>query len=128
MNDMNDEQFGEHFGEQVSRSSCARPRPAFQYPPTPDVASAVSRSLLSDTRPAKRPLQKRRIRLAWALVAVLVLLAVLAAVPQVRAAVVEFFQIGAIRLFVGEPTPTIAPLATDRPAAESDSGAGTPRL
>jgi hypothetical protein len=124
MNDINDQRSSEPFEEQLHQTAAG-----FQYPATPDVASAVSRSLLSDTRLGEKVLEKRRrVRLAWALVAILALLAALAAVPQVRAAVVEFFQIGAIRLFVGEPTPTIPPSTTNTPATSpapsSAGGAG----
>jgi hypothetical protein len=131
MNDMNRKRFGEMVDE-VFEEQLRRTAAAFQYPPTPDVASAVSRSLISQERPAEKYVEhRRRVRMAWALVAILALLAALASVPQVRAAVVEFFQIGAIRLFVGEPTPTAAPTATEAPAVgaaqSSDSDqAGTP--
>lgn len=85
----------------------------FRYPPTPDIAVAVRRRLTSAAQPTRfRP------RLAWAaIVAALILLAGLMAVPQVRAAVIEFLRIGAIRIFLVEPTPTptvpaVAPTST----------------
>jgi hypothetical protein len=74
---------------------------AFPYPATPDVAGAVSRRLAGKAEP-KRFL---RPRLAWAAVTILLLLALMA-VPVVRAQVLEFLQIGAIRIFLAEPTPT----------------------
>jgi hypothetical protein len=54
-------------------------------------------------------------------VAVLVLMAVLLAVPSARAAVLRFFQIGVVRIELQEPTPTstsavtLAPMATGSP-------------
>lgn len=128
---MNDERRGDRFDE-FFEERLHQTAAAFQYPPTPDVAAAISRNLISQERPAEKYVEhRRRVRLAWVLVAILALLAALASVPQVRAAVVEFFQIGAIRLFVGEPTPTATPLATDAPAvgaAQSSTSdqAGTP--
>lgn len=81
---------------------------AYAYPPTPEIARVVGRRLAAVVAPA-RP----RLRLAWALAALLITLAALMAVPQVRAAVLEFLQIGAIRIFFSQPTPTvIAPTAT----------------
>jgi hypothetical protein len=113
MNDMN----GVRFEQQLRKTATA-----FQYPPTPDIAGSVTRRLASAAQTGEKAQeQRRRAHLAWALAAILLVLAALAAVPQVRAAVVEFFQIGAIRLFVGEPTPTIAPRATDGPAAGGPS-------
>lgn len=100
---------------------------AFPYPPTPDIAGAVRGRLGAEaTRPARlRP------RLAWAMVAVLLILGGLMAVPQVRAAVVEFLQIGAIRIFLTEPTPTVTPIPpTATPLSPTPTGllpTATPR-
>lgn len=56
-----------------------------------------------------------RARLAWAL-ALLAALALLSlAVPQVRAGLVEFIQIGVVRIFLGAPTATPAAPATVTP-------------
>ena len=113
---------GDYF-EQHLRQAAA----GFQYPPTPDIASSVTRQLASRARDGERAREHwRPTRLAWALLALLLVLAGLAAVPQVRAAVVEFFQIGAFRLFVGEPTPTAAPQATDIPPAVIPPVTATP--
>ena len=109
MNDMNGENFEQHLHQLAA---------SFQYPPTPDIASSVSRHLASGARDREEAREHQRpARLAWALVAILLILAALAAVPQVRAAVVEFFQVGAIRLFVGEATPTALPQTTAIPPA-----------
>ncbi len=71
----------------------------FVYPPTPNVAAG-------ETRTARR--YAPRVRLAWA-VAVLVLLLGLWSVPTVRASVVEWLQIGAVRIQLVAPTATVAP-------------------
>src|SRR6185503_5551266 len=90
----------------------------FSYPPTPDIASAVAKRLA--IKPEPKPLISPPWRLVWAALVVLFILAGLLAVPQVRAAVVEFLQIGAIRIFLTEPTPTATPLpATPLPGAIS---------
>lgn len=74
---------------------------SFPYPPTPDLAPAVMRRMQ-----ARVPR-----RLALAAVALLVVLAGLLAVPEVRAAVLEVLRIGAVRIFLGEPTaPARSPL------------------
>lgn len=87
---------------------------AFPYPATPDVARAVSRRLSGATprRPARRP------ALAWALVALVLTAAGLLSVPEVRAAIVDFIRIGAVRIYLIAPTSTptaTAPAPTPRP-------------
>lgn len=86
----------------------------FPYPPTPDLASRVQREIA----PALARVQPDRRRLAWAVAALLLALSLVAlSVPPVRAAIFEFFQIGAIRVFSGdtlnEPSTTpVLPPAT----------------
>ena len=70
------------------------------YPPTPDIAGAVSSRLRASTQP---PLAKRTF--ARSLVFALVLLASLMLIPPVRAAVVEIIEIGIVRIFRGDPAP-----------------------
>jgi hypothetical protein len=82
---------------------------SFDYPPTPDITESVMERL-------KKPLQARRqpaMRLASraAIIALLVLLALLA-VPSVRAAVIEWIQIGAIRIFLNPTETPVGPLRT----------------
>jgi hypothetical protein len=60
--------------------------------------------------PARRAPAARR-RLAWALAALAVLGLASLAVPQVRAGLVEFLQVGVVRVFLVTPTPT-APAPT----------------
>ncbi len=74
----------------------------FPYPLTPDIARAVRQRLAMEPRQAAM----RRMRLAWAAAIAVLILAGLLAVPQVRAAVLEALRIGAIRIFLTEPTPT----------------------
>ena len=85
----------------------------FQYPPTPDVVGVVMERLESGIRP------RGRLRSAWVVSAGLVLvLAVLFAVPSVRAEIVRFFQVGVVRIFpqvatmTSEPSLPQAPLTT----------------
>lgn len=75
---------------------------ALPYPPAPDVTAAVTRRLAAETR--RRSGVPRR-RLAWAAAALALLVLGLLAVPQVRAAVVDFLRLGAVRIFLGQPTP-----------------------
>ena len=82
------------------------------YPPTPDIASAVRQRLKS----APKGSPKWRLALVTATV-VLALLAGLLSVPAVRAAVLEFLQIGAIRIILpaSTSTPTPTPPVTVTP-------------
>lgn len=70
----------------------------FTYPPTPDLRK---RPPVLRSRPR---LGVPRTRLAWVTAVILLLLAGSFLVPQVRAAVIRFFQAGAISIFVPEPT------------------------
>ncbi len=93
---------------------------SFPYPPTPNLAGAVRRQ-------RARPVPTRRLQLAWALAIALVLIVGLLAVPQVRAAILDFLQIGGVRIFLVAPTPT--PTPTPAPTSTPASGAqaaGTP--
>ena len=76
------------------------------YPPTPSVAGAV----MSRIRvPEKRPRVGRQA--AWALIVIILLCSGLMLVPPVRAAVLEFIQIGVVRIFP-------APVESQMPTAE----------
>jgi hypothetical protein len=95
-----------------------------EYPRTPNVAESVMRRLRPSTPPG---LISRR--LAWTLTVILVLFTSLMLIPPARAAIIEFIQIGIVRIFRAEPTPsappnqqipaTIAPV-TATPAATSE--------
>jgi hypothetical protein len=86
----------------------------FEYPPTPNVVAAVRGRLAGSISPTRLD-RGRPARWAWALAALLLVLGLLLGVPQVRAAIVDFLQIGAVRIFDGAPT--AEPTATPRPSA-----------
>jgi hypothetical protein len=67
------------------------------YPLTPDLAV---RFLRRKTRRQRRP------QLAWAIAILFVALVSLLAVPEVRARLAEFLQIGAVRILLPQPTET----------------------
>jgi hypothetical protein len=81
-----------------------------EYPRTPDIAESVMTQLRSSTRP--RFALKR---LAWSLTILLVLLSSLMLIPTVRAAVIEFIQIGIIRIFPQPIEPTVEAITTATP-------------
>lgn len=75
------------------------------YPPTPDVAAGIRQRL---TAP---PPRRSRRQLAYAAMLLLLLLLGLLAVPPVRAALLNFFRVGAVTIFVADPsTPEAAAL------------------
>lgn len=77
---------------------------AFVYPPTPDLTRLVSRRMTS----ARRGGRRRGLVLAGALLALI--LAGIFAVPPVRAAVMDWIRLGAVRIFlVQPPAPTVPP-------------------
>jgi hypothetical protein len=93
-----------------------------EYPRTPDVASSVMRRL----RPSRR-LRFLSRPLAWSLTILLILCSSLMLIPSARAAIIEFIQIGVVRIFRAEPTPLVPPneeapvfpvTATPGPASE----------
>lgn len=95
-------------------NSLARLAQRYEYPTTPDIAGR-------QPAVAARPPAVRG-RLAPALLVIALIIAVLFAIPQTRAAVLSFFaRIGAIDIFIDEtaptPLPTTAPQATGAPTA-----------
>lgn len=77
------------------------------YPITPDLAG-MERQRLRQPSPRRGAVMPRR--LAWALVALLaIVLTGLLAVPPVRAALLEWLQVGAVRIWLIEPTATHMP-------------------
>lgn len=88
------------------------------YPATPEIARKPHAP--APTRARLSP------RFGWAII-VLVIVISLLAVPQVRAAIIEFFQIGGVRIYLaptptvtrlpsgGQPQPTITPRASAAP-------------
>jgi hypothetical protein len=81
-----------------------------EYPPTPDVAGLVMPRLHRATRP--RVTFKA---VAWSLALLLVLCSSLMLIPPARAAIIEFIQIGIVRIFPRAVTPT--PVPTSSPSA-----------
>lgn len=73
----------------------------FTYPPTPDISSRIY-------TPTQRSFAPRRlVQLVAALVLVVLLSMFL--VPEIRASVLEFLRLGAVRILQIEPTATITP-------------------
>ena len=80
------------------------------YPRTPDIAGSVMTRLRASTRPGfiSRPFVFAQGRtLAWSLTIILVLFSSLMLIPPARAAIIEFIQIGIVRIF---PRPTEPPV------------------
>ena len=75
-----------------------------EYPRTPAIARSVMRRLRVPER--RRSTNKKW---AWSLTALVILISSLMLIPPVRAAVVEFIQIGVVRIFRVEPTPLAPP-------------------
>jgi hypothetical protein len=74
------------------------------YPRTPDIAGSV----MSRLRPAARPRFLPR-KLVWSLTVILILFSSLMLIPPARAAILEFIQIGIVRIFRAEPTQITPP-------------------
>jgi len=89
---------------------------SFRYPPTPQVAARVMAGL---NVPGRRRFAARR--WAWGIALAVALAAGLMAVPPVRAAVLEFIQIGIVRIFLPAAeteSPEVQPPATAVPGAQ----------
>lgn len=84
-----------------------------EYPRTPEIAGTVMKRL----RPSAPPRLGSR-RLAWSLSAILILFASLMLIPPARAAILEFIQIGIVRIFRAEPT-SVAPPQQEIPSMMS---------
>jgi len=82
------------------------------YPRTPDIAAAVMTRL----RPSTRPRFTAR-KLAWSLTIILVLISSVLSIPTARAAIIEFIQIGIVRIFPRPTEPPIDTIGTATPQA-----------
>ena len=78
------------------------------YPPTPNIAGSVMTRLRASTRP--RFISRK---FAWSLTIILALCSSLMLIPPARAAIIEFIQIGIVRIF---PRPTELPVDVIRTA------------
>ncbi|MCB0197548.1 MAG: hypothetical protein KDJ65_36720 [Anaerolineae bacterium] len=105
----------EHFNQSL-HARLERAAPDFPYPTPPNIEQRVKQQLARET--SSGPV--RSMRWGWAVVAVTLLSLGLLAVPPVRAALWEVLQLGSVRIFLAEPTPT----ATSRP---STSGSLPPK-
>ena len=87
----------------------------FRYPSTPNVAGTVMKRLHRGDK------SKAQLRSAWVVTGLLILvLAVLFAVPSVRAEIIRFFQVGVVRIFPIDTTQTAIPSTTTlAPSLES---------
>ena len=98
-----------------------------EYPRTPDIAGRV-RARLQDLRVDGKPRLFSR-QVAWSLTISLLLLSSLMLIPPVRAAVIEFFQVGVVRIFPSTATPTAQTLpGTATPAIRGTPTAPLPSL
>jgi hypothetical protein len=86
------------------------------YPSTPDISADVMKKI-------RQPRFISR-RLAWSLTLILILLISLFAIPPVRAAILEFIQVGIVRIFPQntQPIPTLTPAPSMIPLLESIFG------
>jgi hypothetical protein len=80
-----------------------------EYPRTPDIASSVMTRLRAFPSPRGRGVRGEGKRLAWSLTILLILFSSLMLIPPARAAIIEFIQIGVVRIFRAEPTPVTPP-------------------
>ena len=82
-----------------------------EYPRTPDIAGSVVARLQGRGIGRRGKGRSRFIsrRLAWPLTIILILFVSLMLIPPARAAIVDFIQIGVVRIFRVEPTPLPPP-------------------
>jgi len=98
-----------------------------EYPGTPDIAGSVTTRLRTATRP-----RFNSKALAWSLTIILVLCSSLMLIPPARAAIIEFIQIGVVRIFPQPVEPTVESIRTAMPEIITPStatpGASMPSL
>jgi len=80
-----------------------------EYPRTPDIAGLVTTRLRTATHSRFRLTSKA---LVWSLTIILVLCSSLMLIPPARAAILEFIQIGVVRIFPQPITPTVESIST----------------
>jgi len=79
------------------------------YPRTPDIAGSVVRRLSAKGMGGRGQGRFISRRLAWSLTVILIVLSSLMLIPPARAAILEFIQIGIVRIFRTEATPVTPP-------------------
>lgn len=81
------------------------------YPHTPEIADSVMRRLRRLPSPIRTDRQSRFVsrKVAWSLTLLLILCVSLMLIPPARAAILDFIQIGVVRIFRIEPTPVAPP-------------------
>ncbi len=82
---------------------------SFPYPPTPNLSQAVLQRMAAVEAAAPPRRQPVRRRLALILSILALLLAALLVVQPVRAAVLDWIRLGAVRIFLVRPTPLPVP-------------------
>ncbi|HEY5729133.1 MAG TPA: hypothetical protein VIS72_03725 [Anaerolineales bacterium] len=98
-----------------------------EYPRTPDIAGVVMARLLTSPAHSRRVMKgggRPRFalkRLAWSLTIILVLLSSLMLIPTARAAIIEFIQIGIVRIFPEPTQPPMDEISTPTPVADFPS-------
>jgi len=85
-----------------------------EYPRTPNLAGSVTARLRTVTRP-----RFNSKALVWSLTIILVLCSSLMLIPPARAAILEFIQIGVVRIFPQSVTLTVEPIRTATPMVEA---------
>jgi hypothetical protein len=79
------------------------------YPRTPNIAGSVMKRLSTKGKGIKGEGRFVSRRLAWSLTVILILFSSLMLIPPARAAILEFIQIGIVRIFRAEATPITPP-------------------
>jgi hypothetical protein len=79
------------------------------YPRTPDIAGPVIKRLRQSPSPLGAGVRGGVRRFAWTLTVIVILFSSLMLIPPARAAILEFIQIGIVRIFRAEPTPVAPP-------------------
>ena len=100
------------------------------YPRTPDVSGSVMRRLRASARPrfVFRPFSFAQGKLmVWSLTVLLILCSSLMLIPPARAAIIEFIQIGVVRIFRAEPTKS-APTNQEFPLTATPGPATQPLI
>jgi hypothetical protein len=85
------------------------------YPATPDITAAVVRRIAEEKIQGSRLRSVRHFSRRWlatALAIFIVILVALSLVPGVRAQFIEFLQVGPLRIFFTNPTPSVIPKET----------------